>query len=633
MESLSRAVGSLFRRNRSSRNAESRADGSANELLNAAFRLHQSGRLADSVALYRQALSADPASDTAHNLLGTALCAQGKLGDGEACFRSALGINASNVQALNNLASAVKDRGDVAGAEPFYRRAVELHPGFAVAWNNLGLIRLLRGDRHEAELCFRRALDADAGSAEAHNNLGTVLRTRGKPAEAEAEFRAAIAADPALAEGWCGLGDVLPLRGLLDEAEACCRRALELRTGYLDATNNLATIAKMRRRLAVANAYCDDVLRVDPRHVGALNNLGSIASMQARHALAETIFRDALRIAPHDAVTKFNLATTLLMLGRYDEGFALYESRFEAFPRPLTTSPQLDGILRSRSRWRGEPLNGKRLLIWTEQGLGDCIMMLRYLQKLRERGVGSVTLLCPPELQRLGREMPAVELVVGLHRVDVAQLQFDIHCPMMSLPAIFGSRLDTIPSDVPYLNVPNSMVTAWRERFTDSRPNVGIVWAGDRNLQDDARRSIPLEQFEPLLAIDTLNFVSLQKGEAAAEWRKMRCDGGQWIDECNDFLDTAALVMNLDMVIAVDTAVAHLAGALGRPVFLLNRFGSEWRWGLEGRASRWYPSVRIFREPALGGWSAIMEQVGSELATATERCATSQARSTTRPIG
>jgi Tfp pilus assembly protein PilF len=460
--------------------------------------------------------------------------------------------------------------------------------------------------------CFRLALRADARNADAHNNLGSVLRIQGAMSEAEGEFRGAIDVDPGLAEAWCGLGDVLRLRRLLDEAEGCCRRAIELRPNYPDAINNLATIATARGHLDSAKAFCDEALRIRPNHVGALNNLGSLAVKRAEYDAAEAVYRKALRFDPNCAVTRFNLSTTLLMLGKYGEGFDLYESRFESFTRPLTRSSVLNERLRARPRWRGEALGAKRLLVWAEQGLGDCIMMLRYLPELRTRGVERVVVYCDPALRRIVESIAATERVVTTEE-GAGTIDFDVHCPMMSLPRTFGTRLDTIPARAPYLHVPESMIAVWRERLDDHRLKIGLAWAGSRTLEEDARRSIPLEQFAPLLSLDGIEFVSLQKGHAAKEWRKLCPNGNQCIDACDDFMDTAALMMGLDLVISVDTAVAHLAGALGRPIWLLNRFGSEWRWGSESEHTCWYPSMKIFTEPQRDGWGVAVARVIADL--------------------
>ena len=618
MESLLRTARNVLRRKGPHAKPAPGGPLSARELLESAFRLHQSGHLAEALPLYRSAIDADPSSDVAHNLLGGLLCGEGRLAEGEVCFQRALEINPSNFEAMSNVASVRKDQGDLSAAESLYRRALELRPDFAAGWNNLGLLYIAGSRLDAAADCFRLALRADQRSADAHNNLGSVLRIQGAMSEAEGEFRAAIDVDPSLAEAWCGLGDVLHLRRLLDEAEGCCRRALELRPNYPDAINNLATVAKARGQLDSAKGYCDEALRIQPNHVGALNNLGSLAVKRADYSAAEAVYRRALLFDPNCAVTRFNLSTTLLMLGNYGEGFDLYESRFESFPRPLTRSSTLNEKLRARARWRGEALGAKRLLVWAEQGLGDCIMMLRYLPELRACGVEFVTVYCDPALRRVVESMSAADRVVATEE-QAGAIDFDVHCPMMSLPWTFGTRLDTIPGRNPYLSVPERMLAPCRERLRGPAPKVGLAWAGSRTLEDDARRSVPLEQFAPLLSLDGIEFVSLQKGDAAKEWRKLGRDGNRCIDACDDFLDTAALVMNLDLVISVDTAVAHLAGALGRPVWLLNRFGSEWRWGLDAEKSSWYPMTQIVNQGREGDWNEPIEWTREVLNQRTRR--------------
>ena len=595
-----------------SREQQTGAEPSPPTVLESAFRLHQAGHAEEALRRYIEAIELDPASEVARNLMGTLLCSLGRLVEGEACFTNVIETNPFNVEALNNLAGARKDQGDLSSAENLYRRTVELRPEFTTAWTNLGSVYAAQGRPTEAERCFRHVLLVDGESAEAHCNLAAALRSQDRFTEAEAEFHAAIAANPAFAAAWCGLGGILPFRGLLDEAEACCKRALELRPDYPDATNNLASVAKARGRLDAAKTYCDDVLRVYPNHVAALNNLGSIAGLQGDLITAEGTFRAALRIDPGRGVTQYNLATTLLMLGDYVEGFELYESRFEVFRRSLTRSPALDDKLRSRQRWRGEVLHGGRLLVWAEQGLGDSIMMLRYLRRLNARGLSLVTVLCDASLKRLVGAMSVAERVITLEEAD-ERLEFDVHCPIMSLPLALDSHLETIPVRVPYLDVPQAMIGLWNTRLLDARPKVGIAWAGSKTLQDDKQRSIPLEQLMPLLSIGGIKFVSLQTGGAGDEWHRTGLDGGQYIGACHDFLDTAALVMNLDLVISVDTAVTHLAGALGRPVWLLNRFGSEWRWGLKSETSAWYPTLRIFRQPSPSNWDPVIERLSAEL--------------------
>jgi Tfp pilus assembly protein PilF len=524
-------------------------------------------------------------------------------------------VNPSNVQAWNNLANARKDQGDLEEAERHYLTAVRLDPRFIQASIHLGLLQMQRHRFDEAVTCFRRALEVDPTSAEAWNNLGAVLRIQQKLIDAEESFRKALHLNPALPEAWSSLGELLQLRRRIDEAEICCRHALDLRPSYADALNNLATIAKARGELDTAQDHANEALRSAPGHIGVLNNLGSIAARRNDYRSAESMYRRALDQDPEHPTTRYNLATTLLMRGQYTEGFELYESRFDAFPDLHRVRDSFYKILRAMPRWLGEPLNGARLFVWAEQGLGDALMMLRYLPALRSKDVGTVIVLCDPALARLVRLVDE-DITIYTSEEEAEGAAFDVHCPIMSLPQAFGTRFDAIPAE-PYLCVPEGQAATWSERLKASKFRVGITWAGNNDLQEDPRRSIPLKCFAPLFSIPDIEFVSLQKGLVAIEWTAWRGEGGEQIEQCHDFLDTAALVANLDLVISVDTAVAHLAGALGRPVWLLNRFASEWRWGDVGERSPWYPRTRIYREPAPYTWDAVIARVAADLSRIT----------------
>jgi Tfp pilus assembly protein PilF len=458
--------------------------------------------------------------------------------------------------------------------------------------------------------CFRRALSLDSTNANARNDLGVALLKLGLIAEAEAEFRNVVDADPAHAAAWSGLGDVFQLRGLLDEAEKCFRAALQLSPMDGNVLNNLATVARRRRQFDVAQAYCDQVLRDNPRHIGALNNLGSLAVAQADYAGAETVYRVALLLDPRHPSTRFNLATTLLTSGAYEEGFELYESRFAAFPASYRHANTFLKGIRSLPLWRGEHRPSDRLLIWGEQGLGDFVMMLRFIPEAAKR-VGRLTVLCDPALRRLVEcTAPATRVVTHFEGAEACD--FDFQCAVMSLPFAFGVRLDTVPSTVPYLSIPPESRKG-RERTAGAKPKVGIAWAGSKTLEDDKLRSIPFEHLAPLLALQHVEWVSLQKGDAARNWPAAHDVENGSIEDCDDLFDTAALITDLDLVISVDTVIAHLAGALGKPVWLLNRYASEWRWALSGEGSSWYPSMRIFRQKKLGDWAPVIDEIVSKV--------------------
>jgi hypothetical protein len=398
--------------------------------------------------------------------------------------------------------------------------------------------------------------------ADTHNRRGNALADAGRHGEAIEAYSAAVAADPMFGPAHSNLGNSLRVLGRFKESESACRRAIELAPSMPQAHVNLANTLL-------------DLLRLDE---------------------AEASFTAALKLAPESAHAHLGYAFLKLLQGDYAEGWPHYEYRFagggdQAAGESRVVLERLSSI----PRWQGEDLEGRTLLVWTEQGLGDSLMMLRYLPLLESRGAGRLIVFCRPDLVRLIAVMPSVDRAVGFDR-DITNEQLHLHCPLMSLPLLFGTRLDSIPSAVPYLATPPVRHRPGRRR------RVGLVWAGNASLPADARRSLRFEALAPLLAVPGIEFVSLQYGTVPKP-----LTGG--IEKCADVMDTAMLVSQLDLVIAVDTAMAHLAGALGKPVWLLNRYESEWRWLLEREDSRWYPSMRIFRQGLPGDWAPVVERV------------------------
>jgi Flp pilus assembly protein TadD len=571
-------------------------------------------RLRDAERCFRSALAMKPNWDHAHNRLGIVLQACGELAASEACFRQALTCNPESAETLNNLGNVLKERGALEEAEVCYRRTVALRPDLAEGYYNLGSVLRQCSRLDEAEAAFIQALAARPRYAEALNNLGGVLRTQGRLLEAESQLLRALEFRPELPEISCNLGDVLQALGRPDEAEVYCRQALALRPAYPDALNNLAVVCKQLGRLDEAEGYCRQALAIDQRHARTCSILGTIANERGRFDEAEAYYRRALELTPTSAQFRYNLGMLRLLRGDYREGLALYESRFDSFAgEDYAGSIGLYKQLARCTRWHGEPLDGKRLLVWTEQGLGDSIMTMRFLPQLRQEGASKVIVHCESVL---GRVMAAVQ---GVDQVTTEEdpppiAEFDLHCPMMSLPLLHGTRLESIPQHVPYLTVPEPLGNHWRKRLAGIVDRkVGIAWAGSKSLRADAKRSIALRRFAPLLGIDGVQLISLQKGPAAIELNDCGWPVADWMAQCRDLMDTAALIANLDLVVTVDTVIAHLAGALGKPVWLLNRFGSEWRWGLERDHSPWYPTMQIFRQAEPNDWDSVIERVAADL--------------------
>lgn len=341
---------------------------------------------------------------------------------------------------------------------------------------------------------------------------------------------------------------------------------------------------------------------------------GNALFVQQRIEEALVCYLQALAIDPDYGDAQWNVAVAALFLGDYATGFTYFEKRFAAGDKAHMAHLQgVVAMMAGKRCWHGEKLRGENLLVWTEQGFGDSLMFLRFLAKFERPRDGRLLVACEPELVRTMAALPWVDEVVS-KASPLSPDRFDVHCSLLSLPHRFGTTLATLPNAVPYLAVPAAMKQQWRARLSACAGlKVGLAWAGGKELASDALRSLALLAFAPLTELAGIRLVSLQKGEPARQLAASGWPVIDWMDECADFLDTAALVDNLDLVISADTAVAHLAGALGKPVWLLNRFDSEWRWMLGREDSPWYPSMRIFRQPVPHDWGSVMARIAREL--------------------
>lgn len=517
---------------------------------------------------------------------------------------------------LVGLALQRHQAGQLEEAKALYQEALGRDPGNIDALHFSGVVAFQQGRHEQAEELIVRALERNASNPAAHNNLGNVLLARGRLEEAAANYRRATALQPDYVDAHVNLGSVLVKQEKTEEAAACYERGLAGSPHSARLHFNLATVLMDRGRLEDAVAGYRKALALKRDYPEAYNGLAAAFMALARVEDAVNSYREALRLKPDFAPARFGYALAKLMQGDYATGFALFESRFD---RAALAEPIYAGVharfdeLRDVPRWRGDDGAGKALLVWTDQGFGDTLMFLRYLRLLKRQGFGKLIVHCEPPFLRIVQTVQEVDKVVS-REAPVPFGEFDCHCPISSLPLAFATRLDTIPAQVPYLFVPGAMKEEWGKRLAGVGPlRAGLVWAGRRAFTRDALRRIGLERFSPLFEVDGVAFVSLQKGDAAGQR-----SGTGWtivdrMDECNDLLDTAALMEQLDLVISVDTGMAHLAGALGRPVWLLNRFESDWRWGLGREDCAWYPTMRIFRQQQLGDWDGVMHRLAGAL--------------------
>jgi len=565
--------------------------------------LRELGKRDEAAASYREALRHKPDYADALNNLGIVLRDQGKLEEAVACYRQALRLQPDDPEVRNNLGIALEELGKPEEAVACYRQALRLRPEYVEAHSNLGGALTRQGKLDEALVCLRRAISLKADCAEAHNNLGVALIEQGKWDEAEASLRHALRLQPHYAEAHTNLANVLREQGKPDEAVAHSREALHLEPHYAEAHNSLGAALVDQAKVAEAAACYRQALALKPDYADAHHNLANALREQGRPDEAIAGYRQALRCRPDHVEAHLNLGMTLLLLGRFEEGWPEYEWRRRCREFPPSPFPQ--------PWWDGSDLSGKTILLSAEQGLGDTLQFIRYVPLVKQRGA-RVIVGCPPPLLRLLETSAGIDHLAG-SRAGLPP--FDVQASLLSLPGIFGTSLATIPAAVPYLRADAASAERWRQELSPVRGfKVAIAWHGNPT-NKDRQRAAPLAQFAPLARLEGVRLLSLQKGDGAEQLpalagRLAILDLASCID---DFRDTAAVLANVDLVITVDTALAHLAGALGVPVWVALRWAADWRWLRHREDSPWYSTMRLFRQPEPGNWEAVFERMAAEL--------------------
>jgi Flp pilus assembly protein TadD len=576
----------------------------AAETLARARQAHQAGDLRLAEQLYRQSLEANPADGQAWYLLGAACESQGRLDEAGPALREAVRLLPGHAHSRNQLGLTLVRQGKRAEAEPFFQEAVRLKPDFAVAHKNLGLIWTFQGKLDRATASFRLALFWAPELSEAHYFLGIALRELGKLDEAAASFRQALRLQPDSARAHNDLGLVLFRQGLLEESIAVYRMAVRLSPNEAGFHANLAAALTERGKTEEAEACCREAIRLKPDYANSHAGRGVALAEWGRTAEAEIEYNEALRLDPNLADAHWDRALLWLKAGDYERGWTELEWRWrrEGWTLPAFVQPM----------WDGSPLEGRTILLWAEQGLGDTLQFVRYAPLVQARG-GVVVLECQPALVRLLADCPGVDRVLPR---GTPLPPFDVHIPLMSLPWVFGTTLATVPCNIPYLRANLVRVQRWLQELATPEFTIGVAWQGSQGFRRDHQRSTSLASFAPLADIPGVKLVSLQKGagvEQLSEAPFPVIDLGGRLDEAGAFLDTAAVMECLDLVVAVDTSIIHLAGALGRPFWAALHFSHDWRWLSDRDDSPWYPTGRLFRQAAPGDWDGVFREMADEL--------------------
>jgi tetratricopeptide (TPR) repeat protein len=575
-------------------------------LFQQAMNRHQANDLPAAEALYRDALAADPHNLDIQYLLGTALLQQSRFRDAANLLQKVTVARPDVPDAHNNLGVAYKALGEWEPAMRAFQAAIKANPEYSQAFFNLGAVMDERRLPADAEKCYEKGLELAPGDKQMRVALAEALGRQQKWEAAEACYRQLSADEPDNPDLQVRLGFVLVRQDRLDEAIEQFQKVLIAKPDYHEIHNNLGYIYERQGRLDEAVAASERALELYPDYAEGHNNLGTALKSLSRLDEACDSFRQALVLLPDFPLAEFNLGTTLLLQGDLAAGWPGYDRRGDTLDVPPVTY--------GKPRWDGSPLDGRTILLAAEQGLGDTIQFIRYAPLIQQTA-GRVILHCPRPLAKLLDGCGGIDQLIVK---DDELPDFDIEAPLLSLPRILETTTETIPADVPYLTADEKLVARWQKwRANIDGFTVGICWQGNRDYPRDSERSPQLATFAPLAAILGVKLVSLQKGEGCEQISEVEFDvvqpGDDFDGTTGAFMDTAALMKNLDLVVTSDTAIPHLAGALGVPVWVALPFLPDWRWMLDREDSPWYPSMRLFRQPTAGDWETPFANIATAL--------------------
>jgi tetratricopeptide (TPR) repeat protein len=535
----------------------------------------------------------------------------GQLGEAEQFYHEIIKRSPQQGEALYRLAMLYIQSGRAAQALPLLELVLKAQSQNPGVLNSYGVALQLSKRSSEAIDCFQKALMIRPGDVGTLGNLGRALREQNKVREALDCFLEILRLNPNNPNVQIEIGRCHYEMGSFNEAIRTFEDVLMLRPNYVEAISGKGIALSAIGHLDEARQMFEQALLLEPSDLKALINLGEFSYDEGKIDEALTYFDQALAIDPKDSVALWRKSFALLAKGEYSEGWKLYADSLgkHGGRGPNKFAPQ--------PTWDGRPDKDKHLLIWCEQGFGDSIQFIRYAELCKQR-MGKVSVFCQTSLISLFQSISFVD-----HVSDVCdRSDFDEHVPMMNLPHLFETTVEKIPASIPYLHANSERETKWTDKFVNNKNmKIGLVWAcgSHQGLTIDklsaSQRSIPLKELKPWLDLKGTQFYSLQKDNFAQEIKQLELEDHliNYMNEVKDFADTAALVMNLDLVITVDTSVAHLAGALGKPVWIMSRYNADWRWLQNRPYNPWYPTARIFGQSRMNDWSGVIAKIQNEL--------------------
>ena len=579
--------------------------GSADATLELALDLHEKGDVAAAAALYRALLQTHPDEAQLWGLLGSACRLDSNAAEAVEALQKAVSLAPARIDLKAELGIALAEAERHLEARQMLE---DLLPALAVQQQDAAVVYAALADAclgledfQNAVRHYEMTLRKDPDNRTASINLATALQKLGQPGEAIALYESVIKEQPENVSALTNLGVALQETGLIEQSLVPLEKAVALAPDDAVAQTDLAVSLQKLDRIDEAETALNSALNSDINYARAWSNLGNLLQEKMHLPEARMAHDCAVAIEPDDPELHWNRAMALLLDGALAEGLAEYEWRRR---RPDFRREGLIG-----AEWDGSSPSGQRILVYTEQGVGDAIQFCRFATLLAETGA-AVILACPAVLASLFATLQGqVDIVTNLSDAQ----PYNQHAPLMSLPYLMDMKADDIPAAVPYLSVPRGTTPPLPARNGSNRLRVGLVWAGNPDHANDKNRSVALSAFRPLFDMQDIEWLSLQLGPQSSQ----AADASVFLDDLSSrletFADTAAAMAELDLIISVDTAAAHLAGAMGLPVWTLLPFAPDWRWGAEGDRSPWYPTMRLFRQTTRGDWLPVIAAVRGAL--------------------
>ncbi len=568
--------------------------------------LGKQGRYAEAIESFQRALAIQPNQAVTYLNMAEALQRNGQPNEAIAAFRHVLALAPDSLRVHSELARALADEHRPGEALLHWQQVVQAKPHDPALRFELAAVLSQLGRTDEAKAEYREVLRQKPDSAETCVNLGALCINRNELDEAVTLFRRAIELRGRFAEAYLNLGCALTRQGKSGEAIGVLEQALQLKPDSTEARNNLGIALAAEARYAEAEVNYRQAIDQQPNHVDAIYNLGIALLKQNMIASAIEQFEQAIALRPDYAEAHHNRAAALLLSEDFADGFAEYEWRFKSRDYPAFQARW--------PLWQGEPLADRAIVLVAEQGFGDTFQFIRYAALVKQQAA-RVIVECPSALHSVLARTPGVDEWIT---AETPAPQADCCVPLLSLPFRLGTRYDTIPADVPYVSVDPALVDSWREQLAEYAGfRIGIVWQGNPKFPDDRFRSIPLAEYSLLAKLPGVQLVSLQKNAGVEQ---IEAVAGDWPvvdlhERLESFADTAAVMQNLDLIVTSDTGPAHLAGALGVPVWVALPHVPDWRWLLDREDSPWYPTARLFRQTAWGRWGDVFERIAGEVQT------------------